>query len=236
MTSFCAAFPVLPGKASIATDELTGYMRENMDAYVASRDNAGVTMERVFMQATAMGDLVVAYLEADRDLAAVLQAYLTSGQDFDRHFRERNEEMTGLDFAQPLPPTRLLAEWKDPDVLERRPGLAFAVPLLPGARELGLAFAQEAFVQRREELTESRRRLGQNREAIYLNETPMGDLTCVYLEGRDPVAANRSFAASGEPFDVWFKQELANLYPPQIDFNQPLPPIPQFWDWQRAIA
>jgi len=41
----------------------------------------------------------------------------------------------------------------------------------------------------------------------------------VYLEGADPVAANRNFAASTETFDVAFKEALATLIPSFIDFN-----------------
>jgi hypothetical protein len=50
------------------------------------------------------------------------------------------------------------------------------------------------------------------------------------LEGRDPVEANRRLAASTEPFDLWFKGELAKIFPPEIDFSQPLPPVKEMFD------
>jgi len=69
---------------------------------------------------------------------------------------------------------------------------------------------------------------------VTLNQTPDGDILCVYLEGNDPVEGNRGFAASQRPYDVWFKQQLVGLVPPQIDFSQPVPPVEQIWDWHRA--
>ena len=63
------------------------------------------------------------------------------------------------------------------------------------------------------------------------NATPMGDFVCAYLEGNDPVEGNRRFAASTRPYDVWFKDQLKALFPPDIDFSQPLPPIKQIFDY-----
>ena len=39
-----------------------------------------------------------------------------------------------------------------------------------------------------------------------------------------------------EPFDVWFKEQLATLFPPEVDLSQPVPGVQQIWDWQRATA
>jgi hypothetical protein len=60
--------------------------------------------------------------------------------------------------------------------------------------------------------------------------TPMGDFGVVLLEGDDPVAATAAFAASQDPFDVWFKQCVKEFT--AIDFGQPLPPIEQLLDWR----
>jgi hypothetical protein len=58
----------------------------------------------------------------------------------------------------------------------------------------------------------------------------MGDMLCGYLEGSDPIKANREFAASKLPFDLWFKGQLKGLFPPQVDFNQPLPAVMEIFD------
>ena len=119
----------------------------------------------------------------------------------------------------------------DPQVTTRRKGLAFVAPLLPGKVEAGRAFAKEAYVDRQAEFTESRRAIGGNVEVVTLTSTPMGDLLCGYLEATDPVEENRRFAASTRPYDVWFKNGLRDLFPPEVDFSKPLPPIMELWDY-----
>ena len=104
--------------------------------------------------------------------------------------------------------------------------IAFTAPVLPGKSEQATAFFQE--VQRRQqEMTKSRSSLpGQmKRESVWVMHTPMGDFGIILLEGEDPVAANTAFAASQDPFDVWFKQTVKEFT--GIDFGQPLPPIEQ---------
>jgi hypothetical protein len=126
----------------------------------------------------------------------------------------------------------VLAEWFDPDVGERRRGLAFVAPVRPGKSDVGRAFANAAFNDRRKELAASRRSKDLNAEMVVLSETPQGDFVCVYIEGKDPVEGNRKFASSKEPYDVWFKSECRKIFPDAIDFDQPLPPIEQIHDWR----
>jgi hypothetical protein len=102
-----------------------------------------------------------------------------------------------------------------------------------GKTEAGRAFAKEAYITRRDEMTSSRRALGQSEELVFLNSTPIGDFVCVYLEGDDPVAGNRGFAASRSPFDTWFKDECLEIFAPGVDFYQPLPPIETLLDYVK---
>ena len=84
-------------------------------------------------------------------------------------------------------------------------------------------------------MTTSRRALDQNVEVVTLTETPQGPICGIYIEGTDPFEGNRTFAASTEPFDVAFKQELKTLFPPFIDFNQPVPGVAEIFD-SHALA
>jgi len=121
-------------------------------------------------------------------------------------------------------------------VSERKPGLSFVAPLAPGKTDAGRAFANEAFNNRRQDHTESRRKIGVTHECIFLNQTPMGDLIVVYLEGDDPAEGNRKFAASRDAYDVWFKDECKKIFTPEIDFNDPLPAIQSLWSWEAATV
>jgi hypothetical protein len=236
MPGYCFGFPILPGKGDIALKEVPDYTRAHMDEYERARREAGITRERVYHMPTPMGDFVVMYGESDNDFATTNKKLLGQDTEFMRTFRQKNKEASGFDFSADAPPPEpeLVAEWRDPEVGERKKGLAFIAPLAPGKTEAARAFARQAFVDRKNELTESRRKLRQSVELIYLLPTPMGDFVCVYLEGEDPGQGNRGFAASQSAYDKWFKDECLKVFAPGIDFNQPLPPITTIWDWQAA--
>jgi len=236
MPGYCFGFPILPGKGDIALKEVPDYTRAHMDEYERARREAGITRERVYHMPTPMGDFVVIYSESDNDFTTTNRKLLGQDTEFMRTFRQKNKEATGFDFSADSPPPEpeLVAEWRDPEVRERKKGLAFIAPLAPGKTEAARAFARQAFVDRKQELTESRRKLRQSVELIYLLATPMGDFVCVYLEGEDPVEGNRGFAASQSAYDKWFKDECLKVFAAGIDFNQSLPPIATIWDWQAA--
>jgi hypothetical protein len=230
------AVPILPGKEDLATKHSIEEIRQRMPEYEESRRRAGVTMERVYLQNNPDGSkLFVIYVETADDAGDVIGTFATSGSDFDRWFLDVNQEITGIDFRQPMPGggPEHVASWQEPGG-SRGTGLAFAMPLLPGKAGAFRAWAREAFDSRRQELTESRVALGQTREEVFLNATPAGDVGVGYLEGKDPAEANREFAASDAPYDRWFKDRLKEIFPPFIDFDQPVPANETVWDWARG--
>lgn len=233
MTKFAFSVPVLPGQDA---QSVPAYNREHETEYRESRRRLGITMERVFLMDTPMGSFVIAYLEGADDFATTMEKMAQSDLPFDREFLRRVGEVHGFDSSQPPPgpPPEVVGEWWDPDVKERRRGLAFVAPLAPGKVEAGKAFAREAFVDRADELAASRRALGGSGEVVVLNYTPHGEVICVYVEGEDPAGANRQFAASRSPYDVWFKKRCREIFAEGIDFDRPVPPVEQIWDWLEA--
>jgi hypothetical protein len=99
-----------------------------------------------------------------------------------------------------------------------------ALPVPPRLRAEGPE-ATEEVETRMGEFVGSRQRLGVTRERGWVQSTPAGDVFLLMLEGQDPVDSNRRFAASQEPFDVWFKDRFGTLM--NADFNQPIPVQPQ---------
>jgi hypothetical protein len=230
------AVPILPGKQDLATKHSIEEIRRRLPEYEQSRRRAGITVERVYLQRNPDGsNLLVVYAEAAGGMADVIGTFIASGSDFDRWFLDVNQEITGIDFRQPSPGggPEHVASWEGPGG-GRGAGLAFAVPLLPGKAEALRAWAREAYESRRQELTEARRALGQTREEVFLSSAPDGNVAVAYLEGKDPVAANREFAASAAPYNRWFKDSLKEFFPPFIDFDQPVPANETVWDWTRS--
>lgn len=224
--------PTAPGKTEADIKSIPAYFKANLAGYKESRRRLGITVERIYLQATPMGNVVIGYFESDRGFDEVVRRLVASDLEVDRKFLAMVTEVHGVDLRKPPvgAPPETIGEWVDPQVTTRRNGLAFIAPLLPGKKEAAKAFMREAFVARQAELAESRRALGENVEVVTLNSNPMGDFMCVYLEGHDPVKGNQSFAASTRPYDVWFKDRLKTIFPPEIDFNKPLPPVEQIFD------
>ncbi|MBV9101771.1 MAG: hypothetical protein JOZ46_01760 [Candidatus Dormibacteraeota bacterium] len=236
MPKSAMVFPVQPGKDPRAGADL---FNERPEEYRESRKRLGVTMERAYEMATPMGAFVIAYVEGDRPLTDTFGLLSQSDLDIDREFLRHIQDVHGVDMTQPpqSDPPEVLGDWVDESAgSARKRGLAFCAPVMPGAEDRGRAFAKEAWGARKDELAESRREKGLTREFVMLNHTPNGDVVCVYLEGDDPVEGNRKFAESSSEFDRWFRNECKSIFPPEVNFDEPLPPITQIFDSQEALV
>jgi len=111
--------------------------------------------------------------------------------------------------------------------------VAFAVPILPGKTETSRDGTRSAVEGERKAAHESsRERHGISREAVWLQQTPGGDLVVVYLEAKDPQAAFAGMGSSQEPFDQWFRDHVREVH--GIDLAQGFPPPEQLMDYQRG--
>ena len=137
-------------------------------------------------------------------------------------------------YTQPLPGSapETVAAWIDSTARSRGRGMAFCAPLTPGETDRARAFVADAY--HRDDFTASRRRLNVSEELITLHSTPQGDIVGIYIEGDDPVKGNEGFAASQEPFDLWFKEQLTMIFPASIDFSKPVEGIEEIFDSTRV--
>lgn len=108
------------------------------------------------------------------------------------------------------------------------PAMAFAVPVLPGKEDEHRQLDEELMGSRRPEYTASRKRLGIHREASWHQQTPDGTLALIYIEADDPGAAMAGMGSSDDPFDVWFRGRVSDIF--GIDLSQPGPPLSQGLD------
>jgi len=225
-------FPVKPGVSREQASAISEMFLARPQEYRESRSRLGITLERTYYQPTPMGDFVVVYAESTEPAGQTVGMMAGSDLPIDKDFARLVMEIHGIDLSVPPPgnPPETIGEWVDPDVRTRGRGLAVCAPFRPEADAAGRQFTKEAFETRRDELTASRRALGQSVEIVTLQETPHGPITGIYLEGIDPVEGNRKLTESTEPFDMWFKGELGKLYPPEIDFSKPIPPVFEQFD------
>jgi hypothetical protein len=89
--------------------------------------------------------------------------------------------------------------------------MAFSAPILPGKTEQWKKFIGELKGSRNKDFCESRKKLNV-RERSFLQQTPMGDIVVVTLEGDDPAGAFASFANTNDEFSSWFVKEVEAVH------------------------
>ena len=112
------------------------------------------------------------------------------------------------------------------------PMLALAIPILPGKTPEWRGWMEEVNGPRQAEFAESRRRAGVH-ERTFLQQTPMGDLVIVTLEGDDPGRSFGQMLAGTDDFTKWFEERALAVHG---DFSAPTagPPSELVADSDRA--
>lgn len=103
------------------------------------------------------------------------------------------------------------------------PSIAFVAPVIPGQadrlREVARTHAPGG--ARRAAYEASRERHGIRREMSWLQQTPMGDLSVVYIEAEDLETMFAGLAGSQEAFDVWFREQAREVHGIDIEDGAP---------------
>ena len=119
MSAIVLTFPILAGKVEAwrrFCQEISG---SRLQMYLSSRRRLGITYERMALVETTFGATSVTTLETF-DIGQALSQIITSVLPFDRWYRERMQELHGINLtgyeqfvqpAQPLQNQELLFEW-----------------------------------------------------------------------------------------------------------------------------
>jgi hypothetical protein len=108
--------------------------------------------------------------------------------------------------------------------------MAMTTPIPPERFASWRAAVAEMAGSRRAEFAAARRRQGIDRQIVWVQQTPEGPREILLMETADPARAFREMATSQDPFDVWFRQVLADTF--GIDLTQPTgPPPEQIFEW-----
>lgn len=108
MTGIVLTFPILTGKVEAWRRFCQEVSGSRLQMYLSSRRRLGITREQLALVETAFGATAITTLEAP-DLARALGQIITSHLPFDVWYRERLQELHGINlagyeqFAQPTP-------------------------------------------------------------------------------------------------------------------------------------
>jgi hypothetical protein len=104
----CVVFPILSGKSQAARAFQKELDTTRKADYDRSERAIGITKEMWFLAALPSGDHFVAYMESP-DFMHALGQFSQSQDEFDRWFKQRFADVTGVDFNN-LPPGMKLPE------------------------------------------------------------------------------------------------------------------------------
>ncbi len=89
---------------------------------------------------------------------------------------------------------------------------AFAAPLQPGKEKEYRQFVAELGGKRKQDYEASRKTAGFQRETIFLQKTPSGDMVVIVQEADSEKAALDSLRNMKDPFNLWFFQRFKDLH------------------------
>jgi hypothetical protein len=112
MAYYAFTNPVLPGKIEVWKNYIKEMNGPRNRERAESRKKVGLTVERVWLQHTSMGDLAVVYWEA-KDIGKVFEALMKSEAPFDKWFRDKIlVEVHGMDLSKAPPMNELVLDFK----------------------------------------------------------------------------------------------------------------------------
>jgi hypothetical protein len=111
MAAVAMAVPVLRGKV----EDLRRFIQETLGPRSAECEEAarrlGITGERIWLQESPEGATAIIYLEAD-DPERAMQRWAAAETPFDRWFKQRSQEIFGIDFGQMSPLPEQVLAWE----------------------------------------------------------------------------------------------------------------------------
>ena len=114
--------------------------------------------------------------------------------------------------------------------------VAMAFPVPPDKVDSWTRGMAEISGPRLADFAAARRRQGVTGTKVWLQEGPGGPVEILVMETDDPARAFADMGASQEPFDVWFRGLVLEVY--GLDLSRPLPGPPprQLLDWSSEPA
>jgi hypothetical protein len=109
--SVAFALPLLPGQTEEDRIALAScWAGARKEAFEDARRRAGIIREAVWIQRAGSGDVAAVYMEAD-DLAAAFTMLGTSGEPFDRWFRDHVRQVHGIALEQGITAPELVLDF-----------------------------------------------------------------------------------------------------------------------------
>jgi hypothetical protein len=97
--------------------------------------------------------------------------------------------------------------------------ICLTIPVLAGQGQAARSFMANLEGAQRDAYAESEQRIGIEKELWFISQVGEQELLVAYMESGDFASAFAQFVASRDPFDLWFKEQLADAT--GLDLNDP---------------
>ena len=115
------------------------------------------------------------------------------------------------------------------------PMIALTLSIPPDNLALWKRATAEMAGARRDAFAAAKRRQGVQRQSVFLQQGPEGPREILIIEADDLGHAFETIRTSQEPFDVWLRETVLDIY--KVDLSQPMgPPPEQFLAWSADEA
>ena len=112
MAQYAFINPVIAGKMDVWKNYVTEMTGPRRQEYKESRKKAGLSVEKVWVQHTPMGDYAVVYWEA-ADIGKVFERFMQSEEPIDKWFRDKIlVGVHGMDISNPPPMNEIVLDFK----------------------------------------------------------------------------------------------------------------------------
>jgi hypothetical protein len=116
--------------------------------------------------------------------------------------------------------------------------ICLTIPVLSGQGDAARSFMEELEGTRRDDYADSERRIGIDKELWFISDLGEQEMLIAYMETGDFEHALGLFSGSRDPFDLWFKERLANVT--GLDLNDPpemqLPELLSHYDARASVG
>lgn len=222
------AFPV---RGREGVDALVREMRERAGEVRAFYTHYGVRRESWFYQEAGDVRFVIGVTDVLDPVEPKAEEYATTSEGFAAWLKARIYALSGVDpDVAPLgPPTVRVHHSADGTLPSRATLVVRAYPL--HSRESLAQFVGEL----REKPAELRSFYDRHgvEESWFVQEMDQGPMAIAVAATSDPARAARTFAASQEPFDVWFKQRVIEVSGVDPNVTPLGPPSEQIFDFEE---
>jgi len=106
------------------------------------------------------------------------------------------------------------------------------LPILPGKTESWRRFCQQLQGSRKDRYAAWRRRMGIDREQLWLSRTPGGQMAVARVNAADWEKAVRELSRSENPFARWLKDRIRDIHGIDLDGGQGLPAGELMLEWE----